>query len=353
MHSPKSHLQNPLRLPVPDFYQPENTGSLWRVPYQERARQAREWADQHGITPAADDRFKLALVLIDLQNTFCLPEFELFVGGRSGRGAVEDNQRLCGFIYQNLATISHITVTMDTHRAMQIFHPIYLVDAAGEHPAPMTSVTHEDVLSGRWQFNSKIAYSLGITPEAGQAHLLHYTAELLRQKKYDLTIWPYHAMLGGIGHALVSCVEEAVFFHTVARQTQAEYVIKGEYADTENYSAIGPEVLTGAGGEIIAEKDPRFLHLLKSHHAVVIAGQAKSHCVAWTVDDLLAQIVANDPGLAGKVYLLEDCTSPVVVPGIVDYTDAANEAYRRFEQAGMHLVRSTQPLTEWPGMVIP
>jgi nicotinamidase-related amidase len=71
-----------------------------------------------------------------------------------------------------------------------------------------------------------------------------------------------------------------------------------------------------------------------------IAGQAKSHCVAWTVSDLLDDIQAADPDLAKKVYLLEDCSSPVVVPGVVDHTDAANEAYIRFANSGMKVVRS-------------
>jgi len=48
-----------------------------------------------------------------------------------------------------------------------------------------------------------------------------------------------------------------------------------------------------------------------------------------------------DPQLAKKVYLLEDCTSPVVVPEVVDHTDAADAAYERFAKAGMHVVKST------------
>jgi len=28
-----------------------------------------------------------------------------------------------------------------------------------------------------------------------------------------------------------------------------------------------------------------------------------------------------------KVYLLEDCTSPVVIPGVIDYTDLADAAF--------------------------
>ncbi len=82
--------------------------------------------------------------------------------------------------------------------------------------------------------------------------------------------------------------------------------------------------------------------------AVVIAGQAKSHCVAWTIQDLLEDGLRRDGELARKVYLLEDCTSPVVVPGVIDYTDQADAAFQRFAEAGMHLVRSTDPIDRWP-----
>ncbi len=79
---------------------------------------------------------------------------------------------------------------------------------------------------------------------------------------------------------------------------------------------------------------------------LIIAGQAKSHCVASTVDDLLSGIQQVDPKLVEKVYLLEDCTSPVVVPG-ADFTDAANAAYAHFAKAGMKIVRSTKPMESW------
>jgi nicotinamidase-related amidase len=80
---------------------------------------------------------------------------------------------------------------------------------------------------------------------------------------------------------------------------------------------------------------------LKDVDALVIAGQAKSHCVAWTISDLLYDIRKVDETLAGKVYLLEDCTSPVVVPG-ADFTEQADEAFKKFAKAGMHCVRSTE-----------
>ncbi|MCZ0904712.1 isochorismatase, partial [Microcoleus sp. HI-ES] len=137
---------------------------------------------------------------------------------------------------------------------------------------------------------------------------------------YPLTIWPYHSMLGGIGHALVSAVEEAIFFHTIARNSQALFEIKGGNPLTENYSVLRPEVLDGFDGNPIAEKNAKFIDKLLDFDEIIIAGQAKSHCVAWTIDDLLTEILTRDPNLAKKVYLLEDCTSPVVVPGVVDFT---------------------------------
>jgi nicotinamidase-related amidase len=83
---------------------------------------------------------------------------------------------------------------------------------------------------------------------------------------------------------------------------------------------------------------------------VIVAGQAKSHCVAWTIDDLLEGDDARVRRLAERTYLLEDCSSPVVVAGVVDYTDEADAAFRRFAEAGMHVVRSTEPLGDWPGI---
>lgn len=336
-------------LPLPPHFKADRVGEVWKVAYQELAQSAREWAEKYTIRPAGEDDFKIALIAIDMQNTFCLPGFELFVGGRTGTGAVDDTRRLCEFIYRNLGSITRIIATLDTHRAMQIFHPIYLVNENGEHPSPLTLVSEEDVRQRRWRFNPRVAESLGISPEAGQRHLLHYTAELRKQGKYDLTIWPYHAMLGGIGHALVSALEEAIFFHTIARVTQPELILKGEFANTESYSAIGPEVLTGADGEQIAQKDESFLRLVIENDLVIIAGEAKSHCVAWTIEDLLDEIKSYDPKLTGKVYLLQDCTSPVVVPGVVDYTADADAAYHRFANEGMHLVQSTNPISQWLG----
>ncbi len=338
------------QLPIPPHFDADRVGQVWRVPYQERAAQAEQWAKDHSIRPAALDKFKICLVAVDVQNTFCIPGFELYVGGRSGRGAVDDNCRLCEFLYRNLGVITQIVPTMDTHQALQIFHSIFLVDARGEHPSPYTLISLEDIQKGVWKFNPAVAASLGVSEQYGARHLLYYAQKLRETGKYDLTIWPFHAMLGGIGHALVPAVEEAVFFHSLARYSQADFHIKGDRPLTEHYSVLGPEVLQGPDARPLGQKSDKFLQKLMQFDAIVIAGQAKSHCVAWTIDDLLGDILIQDAKLADKVYLLEDCTSPVVVPGAIDYTEQADAAFRRFADAGMHIVRSTDPIANWPGI---
>lgn len=336
-------------LPIPPFFNPQTVDAVWRVPYQQRASEAEAWAREHHIPTAAKDTYRVSLLLVDLQNTFCVPEFELYVGGRSGRGAVDDNRRLCQFIYRNLAHLTEISPTMDTHQAYQIFHSIFLVGRDGAHPAPFTTVTLEDLEQGVWQFNPALAPGLRFTAEEGQRYLLHYARELQARGKYDLTVWPYHAMLGGIGHALVSAVEEAVFFHGICRLSQADFQIKGRNPLTENYSVLQPEITSGPDGGTIGAKNFKFIQKLLNFDAVVIAGQAKSHCVAWTIADLLNEIQTSGQPLADKVYILEDCTSPVVIPDVVDYTEEADRAFQKFAAAGMHLVASTTPMSAWPG----
>ncbi|MBW4685016.1 MAG: isochorismatase [Komarekiella atlantica HA4396-MV6] len=337
------------QLPIPQHFNPEKVGEVWRVPYQERAAEAEAWAKQNNIKPASSDKTRICLLLIDVQNTFCIPGFELFVGGKSGTGAVNDNQRLCEFIYGNLGIITTIIPTLDTHTATQIFHPVFWVNAAGEHPIPAaTNITPIDIEKGIWKVNPAVANSITNGDyELLEKHAYHYVKQLSKDGKYPLIVWPYHSMLGGIGHALVSSVEEAIFFHCIARQSQTQFEIKGESPLTENYSILRPEVLEDFEQRPLAHKNIGLIKQLLEFDVVIIGGQAKSHCVAWTIEDLLTEIKQVDATLAQKIYLLEDCTSAVVVPGVVDYTEQADAAFKRFAEAGMHIIKSTESIASF------
>jgi len=335
----------PPELPLPPHVDLDRVGHVWKVDYEARFRDAVAWAHEHEIPRAADDELRTCLLLVDVQNTFCSPGFELFVAGRSGTGAVDDTKRLCAFLYRSLGVVTQTVVTLDTHQAFQIFHAPFLSDANGRHPDPYTLVSLDDVASGRWRVSEDAGATLGLDREEASEQLRAYVGALASGGKYALTVWPFHALLGGIGHALVSEVEEAVFFHATARFSQTRFEVKGTSPLTEHYSALGPEVERGPHGEQLGERNTALVEHLSAFDAVIVAGQAKSHCVAWTVEDLLEDV----PVIASRLYLLEDCSSAVVVPGAVDYTEEADAAFARFANAGVHIVRSTEPLAEWPG----
>ena len=89
--------------------------------------------------------------------------------------------------------------------------------------------------------------------------------------------------------------------------------------------------------------------------AIIIAGQAASHCVKASADDFMTEIRSRDPGLLKKVYIMTDCMSAVTVPDgkggfFVDYTSEAEAAIETWRASGANIVKSTDPMDSWPGM---
>lgn len=340
-------------LPLPPHYDPANVVNDERwIDYQGLQDAALDWRQQHGLKASATDSTRVGVLAIDVQNTFCHPEGELFVAGDSGQGAVDDSVRLTEFIYRNLDVITEINCTLDTHRAYAVFHPSFLENDQGEHPAPFTTVSHDDVVHGVWKPSPYMTSALGVNLMAAQKHLEHYTGELKKAGRYDLTVWPYHGMLGDKGHNLVSGLAEAANFHGFARGAQPGFEVKGTHPLVENYSVLGPEVKELFNGAPVP-RNTHFIEKLLKYDVLAVAGEAKSHCLNWTVDDLLGDIAARDPQLASKVYLLEDCTTPIVVKDasgrtLVDYGPDADASFTKFKDAGMHVVKSTDPIDTWP-----
>jgi len=340
-------------LPLPGFYDPTLVPEFNRyVPYSDVEATALRMRAEHQVTLAATDRTKIALLPIDVQRTFCDPIAQLYVGGRSGTGAIDDSRRMCEFVYRNAGRITSIIPTLDTHRRAQIFHPSFWLDASDKHPAPMTEISYQDVESGVWRVNPAVAFAaLGNASAIAyvDAYARHYVKELSDNGQYSLMVWPYHAMLGGNEHALVPSLHEAFFYHSVLRETTTQFEIKGGNPLTENYAITHKEVTADQTGKQIASRDTKFLEALLKNDIVIIGGQAKSHCVAWSIQGILDHI-ASDPTLAQKIYLAEDLTSPVVIPGVVDFSDMADATFEKIRNAGMHIVRSTDPIETWPGV---
>ena len=85
-----------------------------------------------------------------------------------------------------------------------------------------------------------------------------------------------------------------------------EYVAKGSCALTEHYSALRADVLvpsdpsTGLNEALLAD--------LRKADRVIVCGQALSHCVNFTVRDLVEHWPEDQ---RARIVVLEDCSSPV------------------------------------------
>lgn len=350
--------KNVQSLPLPHFFKAKNASNWGYSPNLPKLREfSQEWARQHGIKPSGSDRTKIHMLGIDLQRDFCFPEGTLFVGGQSGTGAIDDNVRIAEFIYRNLNLITNMTFTMDTHFAFQIFTPSFWLDQNGQFVAPYTDITTDMILSGKVRPNPAIASWISSGNYAWlMREVEHYTRRLKEGDKYTLKVWPEHCVLGSDGHALAGVIQEARMFQSYVRGMQDWTEVKGGSPYSENYSIFKPEVMTHHDGKPIGQKNARLIKILADSDAVVSDGQAASHCFASSEEDLLTDILAIDPKLAKKFYIMTDCTSSVVVRNpadgsvIYDYTPETDKAFQRFADAGMHLVKSTDPIQSWPGI---
>lgn len=356
---------------LPTFYDPSNAAVFSYTPdrmaiFEEAVRFRREF----DIPPAANDTRRIDLLLIDVQRDFCHPEGTLYVGGRSGRGAIEDNRRIAEFIYRNLRGITNIRCTLDSHYDFQIFFPWFWVDSNGEPLAPHTLIQLDERNAKQLVNTDPVGNVLkknvmpnpAMTPwltDKGYDWLVKqcvfYNEQLAAGERYTLYLWPAHCIVGSPGHTISGVVHEARAMHSLARVSQSWTEIKGDNYLTENYSVLRPEVLSTWDGDILAERNFRFYKTLVEADVLIIAGQAASHCVKSTIRDLTEEILNDDPALAQKVYILTDCMSSVVVRDdkgeiVADFTAEAEKTLDEAKSTGMHLVRSTDPIESWPGM---
>jgi nicotinamidase-related amidase len=97
-------------------------------------------------------------------------------------------------------------------------------------------------------------------------------------------------------------------------------IIKPEY-DTKNYVNID------------------YLNSVASYDKIVIAGEAKSHCVLETIKQILENY-ANQPEVTKKIYILSDCMSSI--PGFEQVTE---DTFNNFVSVyGVNIVKSTDAI---------
>jgi nicotinamidase/pyrazinamidase len=303
----------------PGFYDSARVGQLY-LPDMGGAAAAGQAA---GLTPASQDHRRVMLLLVDAQVDFIFTE-----GTLSVPGALNDTRRTIEWIYRNAGQITSISASLDSHTTFQIFYPTWWGNDQGQHPAPYTQITTDDIHRGIWK------------PLVDPAWSIRYVEELEKGGKYSLMIWPYHTMIGTPGQSLVPTLSEAIMYHSAARHAQPTWLIKGSIPQTENYSILEPEVKVPK--HPLGGVNTAFLDTLGKYDLVYVAGQAKSHCVLSTMRSIM-QYFTGQPQVIAKLRFLMDCTSSVAHPE-VDFDALANAELDQMAQKGMRLVTSRDPI---------
>ncbi len=82
-----------------------------------------------------------------------------------------------------------------------------------------------------------------------------------------------------------------------------------------------------------------FLDTLEQADVIIVAGEAESHCVLESVEDIVEDF-GDQPEALAKIYFLSDCTSPVMHPDI-DFHALAVGRFQEFAARGLHFVASS------------
>lgn len=297
----------------PTFYVPKRVGQL----YKTDANKAITEGIASELNLASDDSRHIILILVDPQVDFIHRD-----GALSVPGAVEDTQRTIEWIYHHAHQITSIAASLDSHIPVQIFHPSWWIDTNDQHPDPFTPISSDDVQSSKWKPLYEYDWSI------------EYVKKLEVQAKKTLMIWPYHTLIGTLGHAITPALYETIVYHAAARQSTPTFLTKGMIPKTEHYSLLEPEVKVEDHPQ--GTLNTEFLNLVSTYDLIYIAGQAKSHCVLETVTSMM-RYFKDQPEIIAKIRILEDCMSSVAHPDI-DFDAIADEAFSEYAKQGLRLV---------------
>jgi nicotinamidase-related amidase len=266
---------------------------------------------------------KTTLLIIDPQCDFCIANGP---GGERGAlvvaGADKDMAFLAKFITKNKKRLTKITSTLDCHQTVHIAHPIFWKNSKGEHPAPFTVISVDDVKKGTW--------SASYPPFQNRA--LKYVETLATNKRYALVIWPPHCIIGSWGASIVPAVSDALIDWEYSNFNKIDYVPKGSNFFTEHYSGVKADVEDNSDPSTKLNTD--LIKDLVQSDEIVLAGEALSHCMANTVQDIANEF--GDDNIK-KLTLLTDCSSSVS-----GFEKLGQDFVINMSKRGMKLAKSTE-----------
>ena len=299
-------------------------------------------------------KMKTTLLLIDVQNDFHSG------GSLAIPGADADTVRIASFLRNYSRQIDRIIATLDSHFKLHIAHPSFWVSgdnaevpSFNAHPQPFTIISSDDIKSGRWKPRSDIIVKATntdcidlrifdcdddiIDSVSGNIDMplycYRYAKKLEAAGRFQICIWPEHCCIGSNGHAMVDNVYQAINEWTEETGKTVEWVMKGQNLFTEMYSALAAEVPVSTETSLNTNLQQSLLQ--GESEVLIVCGQAMSHCVNYTVRDIVS---GWDPTTSScrKIYVLDDCASSV--PG---FEEAAQCFRSDMIQAGVQFKKST------------
>lgn len=256
---------------------------------------------------------KNALFIIDAQNSFCDPKGELFVSGADG-----DMIRLEKFMKNNLEKLEGIFLTLDDHQVCEISHPTFWKDALGNNPAAYTIIKYSDLQEGKWTTTNP--NELQIAKD--------YLQKLENQGKYPHIIWPEHCLAGSWGAAIYPSIFNQIASWAKMGNTY-NVVRKGAFKYSEHFGAFAAEVKFE--NEASTYPNDQLAKQLDEFQNIIICGEAKSHCVANTI----SQMIELYPNLIKKLTILQDAMSPVT-----GFEHTADAIYQKAIEMGAKQITS-------------
>ena len=139
-----------------------------------------------------------------------------------------------------------------------------------------------------------------------QGRALTYVETLKKNGRYVLVIWPVHCLIGSWGHSVVPVVCSALYEWEKNTFNRVGFVAKGSNLFTEHYSGVQADVLDDEDAS--TKLNTVLIKALEEADEILITGEALSHCVANTINDIATQFGDDQ---VKKFTLLEDTSSNV------------------------------------------
>lgn len=267
-------------------------------------------------------RLNIHLLIIDPQKDFCEG------GALPVIGANADMERLAAFVHLYGRKFEDIHVTLDSHHIVDIAHPAWFVASNGDHPTPGTVITAADMESGIW--NTRI-------PSARE-RTLAYLKDLASRGRFQHMIWNPHCLIGTTGATVHEALNASLQEWASTYVATVDYRTKGSNPWTEHFGGLEAEVPDASDPSTMIDLSPSgLIATLQNADIILVAGEASSHCVKTTVEQIADNI--GDEHLK-KFHLMTDCMSPVVIPGVVDFTPVADEFIKNMVARGMNITTS-------------